>query len=195
MLDDAARRGCKELLVLTGEKPEVNAEVARAPARVRPRRLHLLRRLGLRARARARAAAALEPRRARPRGARAPARGERLDGPDAGVGVRAADGDGARGLADQASGARGSRRSRPPGELQDPVHERHPGRHRRDRGGADRLARGARRGARAPRPHPGGDPPELRAAPALLRAARSPRSPTRRRAGAGRSGTATTASR
>src|SRR5436190_5704515 len=28
MLDDAARRGCKELLVLTGEKPEVNAEVA-----------------------------------------------------------------------------------------------------------------------------------------------------------------------
>jgi FO synthase len=29
MLDDAARRGVKELLVLTGEKPEVNAEVAR----------------------------------------------------------------------------------------------------------------------------------------------------------------------
>ena len=29
MLDDAARRGCKELLVLTGEKPEVNEEVAR----------------------------------------------------------------------------------------------------------------------------------------------------------------------
>src|SRR4051794_31956527 len=28
-LDDAARRGVKELLVLTGEKPEVNAEVAR----------------------------------------------------------------------------------------------------------------------------------------------------------------------
>jgi FO synthase len=28
MLDDAARRGVKELLVLTGEKPEVNAEVA-----------------------------------------------------------------------------------------------------------------------------------------------------------------------
>src|SRR5919198_3333436 len=26
-LDDAARRGCKELLVLTGERPEVNAEV------------------------------------------------------------------------------------------------------------------------------------------------------------------------
>ncbi len=29
MLDDAARRGCKELLVLTGEHPEVNPEVAR----------------------------------------------------------------------------------------------------------------------------------------------------------------------
>src|SRR5215217_4486568 len=29
MLDEAARRGAKELLVLTGEKPEVNAEVAR----------------------------------------------------------------------------------------------------------------------------------------------------------------------
>jgi FO synthase len=29
MLDDAARRNCKELLVLTGEKPEVNDEVAR----------------------------------------------------------------------------------------------------------------------------------------------------------------------
>src|SRR6188472_1213589 len=29
MLDDAARRGAKELLVLTGERPEVNDEVAR----------------------------------------------------------------------------------------------------------------------------------------------------------------------
>src|ERR671917_2220584 len=29
LLDDASRRGAKELLVLTGEKPEVNAEVAR----------------------------------------------------------------------------------------------------------------------------------------------------------------------
>src|SRR3954465_10945827 len=28
LLDDAARRGVKELLVLTGEKPEVNPEVA-----------------------------------------------------------------------------------------------------------------------------------------------------------------------
>ena len=29
LLDDASRRGVKELLVLTGEKPEVNAEVRR----------------------------------------------------------------------------------------------------------------------------------------------------------------------
>src|SRR3954470_4739959 len=29
MLDDASRRGAKELLVLTGEAPEVNSEVAR----------------------------------------------------------------------------------------------------------------------------------------------------------------------
>src|ERR687891_590980 len=29
MLDDAVRRGAKELLVLTGERPEVNGEVAR----------------------------------------------------------------------------------------------------------------------------------------------------------------------
>src|ERR687893_3013491 len=29
LLDEAARRGAKELLVLTGEKPEVNAEVGR----------------------------------------------------------------------------------------------------------------------------------------------------------------------
>src|SRR5919201_5771340 len=29
LLDDAARRGVKELLVLTGERPEVNPEVAR----------------------------------------------------------------------------------------------------------------------------------------------------------------------
>ena len=28
LIDDAARRGAKELLVLTGERPEVNAEVA-----------------------------------------------------------------------------------------------------------------------------------------------------------------------
>ena len=51
----------------------------------------------------------------------------------------------------------------------DPVHERDPGRDRRDRGRAGRRARGAGRVARAPRAHPGGDPPELRPAPELLR--------------------------
>ena len=68
------------------------------------------------------------------------------------------------------------------GRAADPVHERHPGRDRRDRGGADRLARGARRGQRAPRPHPGGDPPELRPPSALLRA-RGGRDRRRGRAG------------
>ena len=48
---------------------------------------------------------------------------------------------------------------------QDPVHERDPGRHRRVRGGPDGLAGGAR----GPRAHPGDHPPELRPAPALLR--------------------------
>ncbi len=52
----------------------------------------------------------------------------------------------------------------------DPVHERDPGRDRRDRGGADRLARGPGGGQRPPRPPPGGDPAELRPAPELLRA-------------------------
>ena len=50
-------------------------------------------------------------------------------------------------------------------ELQDPLHQRDPGRHRRVRGGPHGGARGAG-GLRAPA---GGDPAELRAAPALLR--------------------------
>ena len=113
-LDDAARRGCKELLVLTGEKPEVNAEVARrlreyghedftsyvvwACERALERGLLPHSNLGV-----------LEP-----------AELARLREVNASMGlmlesvVRAADGDGARGLADQAPGARGWRRSRPP---------------------------------------------------------------------------------
>ena len=62
-LDEAVRRNAKELLVLTGEAPEVNPEVAERLRSVRPRRLRRLRRLGLRAGARARPAAAHEPRR------------------------------------------------------------------------------------------------------------------------------------
>ena len=57
----------------------------RAAALVGPRRLHLLRRLGLRARARARHPAPHQPRRALARGPGAAARGDRLAGADAGV--------------------------------------------------------------------------------------------------------------
>ena len=86
ILDGAARRQVKELLVLTGERPEVNPEVA---ARLREyghedftgyvvwtceRALER----GL--------LAAHEPRRARARGPRAAARGDRLAGADARVG-------------------------------------------------------------------------------------------------------------
>ena len=62
-LDEAARRNVKELLVLTGERPEVNPVVAERLRRLGPRRLHLLRRLGLRAGARARPAPAHQHRR------------------------------------------------------------------------------------------------------------------------------------
>ena len=87
LLDGAARRSVKELLVLTGERPEVNPEVARAPAGLGPRGLHRLRRVDVRARARARPAAAHEPRRARPRRPGPPARGHGLAGADARVSV------------------------------------------------------------------------------------------------------------
>ena len=63
-LDEAVRRNTKELLVLTGERPEVNPEVAERLRELGARRLHLLRRLGLRAGAGARPAAAHQPRRA-----------------------------------------------------------------------------------------------------------------------------------
>ena len=48
---------------------------------------------------------------------------------------------------------------------EDPVHQRHPGRHRRDRG----RPHGGARGARRLRQPAGGHPAELRPAPALLR--------------------------
>ena len=46
LLDGAARRNVKELLVLTGERPEVNAGVRARARRVRPRGLRRLRRRG-----------------------------------------------------------------------------------------------------------------------------------------------------
>ncbi len=53
ILDGAARRQVKELLVLTGERPEVNPGVRRAAAGVWLRGLHLIRRVGVRTGARA----------------------------------------------------------------------------------------------------------------------------------------------
>ena len=140
----------------------------RPPGRVGPPRLHLLRGLGLRAGARAGHPAAHQPRRSLPRGPLPPEGGDGLAGTDARVERRATDGDRARRLPDQAPGP-------PPGDdrcgrgAAHPLHQRHPGRDRRDRGGAGRLAGGDRGLTPPPRPHPGGDHPKLRPAPALLR--------------------------
>ena len=166
-LDEAVRRNAKELLVLTGERPEVNPEVAERLRELGSRGLHLLRRLGLPAGHRARPASAHEPRRALARGPGAAARGDRLAGPDARVDQS---GPGRPpGVARPSTRRSGSRRSRLAGELRIPFTTRDPGRDRRERGGAGRLPRGDRRGPRRVRPHPGGDPPELRPASALLR--------------------------
>ena len=61
-LEQAVRRNAKELLVLTGELPEVNREVAERLRSYGHDGLRLLRRLGVRAGARARPAPAHEPR-------------------------------------------------------------------------------------------------------------------------------------
>ena len=104
--------------------------------------------------------------------------------------VRAADADRARRLADQAPGRR-METIRAAGELRIPFTSGilvGIGETEEER---DRLARGARGAARRARPHPGGDPAELRAAPALLRAGAGARSPTRPRASTGSTGMAT----
>src|SRR5829696_1633565 len=135
---------------------------ARAARRARLRRLRGLRRLVLRARAGARAAPAHEPRRARPRRPRAAAGGDREPGADARVAARRPRG--APGVADEGPGAAAADHAGRRGAA-DPLDERHPRRHRGDRGGPDGRARGA---CRVLEPA-GGDPPELRAAPAVLR--------------------------
>ena len=169
ILDGAARRQVKELLVLTGERPEVNPEVrARlreyghedftayvvwACERALERGLLPHTNLGVLSRedlARLREVT-------------------RLAGADAGVGLRAADGDRPRGLADQASRRGAWRRSARPGELRIPFTSGilvGIGETEEERvASLEALADGARRA----RPHPGGDPAELRPAPALLR--------------------------
>ena len=112
-LDAAARRDVKELLVLTGERPEVNPVVAErlrswghedftsyvawACERALERGMLPHTNIGVAPREDLRAAA----------------RGDRLAGADARVGQRAADGDRPRRLADQAPGGAARRRSRP----------------------------------------------------------------------------------
>ena len=140
----------------------------RAASLLRPRGLRRLRRLGLRAGPGARSAAPHQPRGALAPRPCPPARGNRLPGADAGVGLGAPDGNGPRRLADQAPRpAVGDDRRRR--RAAHPLHQRHPGRDRRDRGRAHRLAGGDRRLPPPPRPHPGGHPPELRGASEVLR--------------------------
>ena len=185
MLDGAARRRVKELLVLTGERPEVNAAVRERLAsyghddftgyvvwtceRALERGLLPHTNLGVLARedlARLREVSASQ-------GLMLESISERLmDTVHAGSPTKhpaAAPGDDPR-----------RRRA------EDPVHERHPGRDRGEPRGAAGLAAGARGGARRVRAHPGGDPAELRPPPALLRARAGRRSPTRRLAATGR---------
>ena len=118
LIDRAARRRVKELLVLTGEAPDHHPGVRAKLAELGLRRLRRLRRVGVRAGAGARAAAAHQPRRARPRGPRPAARGDRLAGADARVGQPRPGRP--PGLADQAPGRSGWRRSAPRGELRIP---------------------------------------------------------------------------
>ena len=142
LIDRAARRSVKELLVLTGEAPDT-IRASRAARRARLRGLHRLRRVGVRAGARARAAAAHQPRRARAASDLARLRevtasqGLMLESinPD----LVAHQGSPTKHPAAAAGDDPRRRRA------EDPVHERDPGRHRRVRGGPDGVARGARR--------------------------------------------------
>ena len=159
-----AAAGCHEALFTLGDKPELRYRVAREElaalgcahdARVPGAR-------GAGGAGRDRAAAAPEPRRAdRGRPARARDRSARRWGscsrpPRSGSRARAA-----RTSARPTScRPRGWRRSRPPASWR-PVHDGDPDRHRRDARRAARRAARDPRARRAPRPHAGGDRPEL----------------------------------
>ncbi len=168
ILDGAAKRQVKELLVLTGERPEVNPEVAArldqyghedftayvtwVCERALERGLLPHTNLGVLSRedlARLREVTASQ--------------GLMLESVSERLMQTVHAGSPTKHPARRLETIRSRRRA------EDPLHERHPRRHRRERGGAHRVARGARRAARGARPHPGGDPAELRAPRALLR--------------------------
>ena len=178
LIDRAARRGVKELLVLTGEAPAIAA----TPRRARLRGLRRLRRVGVRE-GRWSAGCCRTPTSAcwtatdlaRLREVTA-SQGLMLEStnPD----LVAHQGSPTKHPAVRLETIRDRRRA------EDPVHERDPGRHRRVRGGPDGVARGARR----LRPHPGDHPPELRPAPAATTARSRRRSPPRRPSATGAPG-------
>ena len=159
-----AAAGCTEALFTLGDKPELRYRVAREElARARLRDDDRVPRALRRPRARRdRAAAAPEPGRDEPGRARAAAPGIGVDGDHARDGLRPAVAEGRAALGIARQGARRPARDDPARRrARDPVHERHPDRHRRDAGGAARRAAraaGARRRARARRR---GDRPEL----------------------------------
>ena len=131
LLDRAAKRSVKELLILTGDDPGHHPGVRARLAELGFDGLRRLRGVVLRARAGARAAAAHQPRRALARGAGPAARGHRLAGVDGGVGPRRPRRP--PGLADQGPAAAAADDPLG-GRAEDPVHARDPRRHRRDRG-------------------------------------------------------------
>ena len=120
-LDEAVRRNAKELLVLTGERPEVNPEVAaaaRSPGATPTSSPTWSGPVSARSSAGScRTRTSASSTRERPGPA---ARGDRLAGADAGVDLGAADGDRPRGLADQAPGARACETIEAAGELRIP---------------------------------------------------------------------------
>ena len=128
-IEEAVRRNSKELLVLTGEKPEVNPRwppgCASTGTRTSPRTSPGP------ASVRSSAVCCRTPTWAcsRPRGAGAAAGGHGVAGADARVGEPGARG--AQGLADQAPGAAAGD-DPAGGRAEDPVHHRHPGGDRRD---------------------------------------------------------------